>query len=79
MPGTRERQLTPNTMPIWTSPGSFLTRPLSSLPARRPHSMRAFSSTAMSRALKGTRLALRMVSSREVAVTMCEEPAVSDV
>ena len=30
-------------------------------------------------ALKGTRLARRMVSSREVAVTMCDDPAVREV
>ena len=30
-------------------------------------------------ALKGTRFARRMVSSRDVAVTMCDDPAVSDV
>jgi hypothetical protein len=41
--------------------------------------MRALSSVAMSRALKGTRLARRMVSRRDVAVTMCDEPAVNDV
>jgi len=33
----------------------------------------------MSTALNGTLFALRMVSSREVAVTMCDEPAVRDV
>jgi hypothetical protein len=33
----------------------------------------------MSMALKGTRLARRMVSRRDVAVTMWEEPAVNDV
>jgi hypothetical protein len=36
--------------------------------------MRAFSSVATSSALKGTRLALRIVSIREVAVTIWEEP-----
>lgn len=41
--------------------------------------MRALASVAMSTALKGTRLARRMVSRREVAVTMWEEPAVSEV
>ena len=54
-------------------------RPPSSLPARRPQSMRALSSVAMSTALNGTLLARRMVSSREVAVTMCDEPAVREV
>jgi len=70
---------TPSTMPLCTKPGSLRMRPPSSLPARRPQSMRAFSSVAMSSALKGTRLARRIVSSRDVAVTMCDEPAVSDV
>jgi hypothetical protein len=41
--------------------------------------MRAFSSVAMSTALKGTRLARRIVSRRDVAVTMWEEPAVREV
>jgi hypothetical protein len=77
--GVLEEPLTPKTRPSWTRAGSFLTRPLSSLPARRPHSMRAFWSTARSTALKGTRLARRMVSRREVAVTMWEEPAVREV
>lgn len=36
-------------------------------------------SVAMSIALKGIRLARKIVSSRDVAVTMCEEPAVRDV
>ena len=67
---------TPNTMPICTRAGSLRGRFLASLPARRPQSMRAFSSVARSRALKGTRFARRMVSSREVAVTVCEDPAV---
>ena len=60
-------------MPIRTSPGSFR------FPARRPHSMRAFSSVATSSAWKGIRLALRIVSRRAVAVMMCEEPAVREV
>lgn len=72
-------RLTPSTRPSCTRAGSFLTRPLASFPALRPHSIRALSSVARSRALKGTRLARRMVSRREVAVTMCEEPAVRDV
>lgn len=75
----RRGRLTPRTKPICTRPGSLRTRPPSSLPALRPHSIRAFSSVAMSIALKGTLLARRMVSSREVAVTMCEDPAVRDV
>jgi hypothetical protein len=41
--------------------------------------MRAFWSVAISRALKGMRLARRMVSRRDVAVTMCEDPAVREV
>lgn len=70
---------TPRTMPSCTSPGSLLTLPEASFPARRPHSMRAFSSVAMSTALKGTLFARRMVSRRDVAVTMCMDPAVSEV
>lgn len=77
--GGRRGGRTPRTRPSWTRPGIFLWRPEASLPARRPQSMRAFSSTAMSIALKGTRLARRMVSRREVAVTMWEEPAVREV
>ena len=64
---------TPTTIPILTRPGSFL------FPARRPQSMRAFSSVATSRARKGILFALRMVSRREVAVMMCDEPAVREV
>ena len=64
---------TPTIIPILTSPGSFF------LPARRPHSIRAFSSVATSRAWNGILLALRIVSRREVAVMMCDEPAVRDV
>jgi len=41
--------------------------------------MRAFSSVAMSSALNGMRFAFRMVSIRDVAVTMCDDPDVSDV
>jgi len=70
---------TPRTMPICTKPGSFLGRPVSSFNARLPHSMRAFSSVATSRALNGILFALRMVSRREVAVTMWDEPEVRDV
>lgn len=64
---------TPTIMPILTSPGNFL------FPALLPHNIRAFSSVATSSARKGILLALSMVSSREVAVIMCEEPAVRDV
>jgi hypothetical protein len=70
---------TPSTNPSCTRPGSFLARPDSSFPDLRPHSMRAFSSVATSSALKGMRFALRIVSSREVAVTMWDEPAVREV
>lgn len=63
-------KLTPRTKPICTRAGSLRIRPDSSLPARRPHSIRAFSSTAISKALNGTLFARRMVSSREVAVTI---------
>ncbi|KAK1238805.1 hypothetical protein MKX07_004381 [Trichoderma sp. CBMAI-0711] len=66
-------------MPSWTSAGNFLALPFSSFPARRPQSMRALSSVEMSMALKGTRFARRIVSRRDVAVTMCDEPAVRDV
>lgn len=41
--------------------------------------MRAFSSVAISSALNGILLALRIVSIREVAVTICDEPEVRDV
>lgn len=41
--------------------------------------MRAFSSVATSIARKGILFAFRMVSSREVAVIMWEEPAVREV
>lgn len=71
--------LTPMTKPIWTRPGIFLARPDSSLPARRPQSIRAFSSVAISRALKGILLAFKIVSSLEVAVIMWEEPEVREV
>ena len=60
-------------LPNFTSPGNFFPFDL------RPHSMRAFSSVATSRALNGILLALRMVSRREVAVIMCEDPAVREV
>ena len=60
-------------LPNLTKPGSFLPFDL------LPQSMRAFSSVATSRALKGILLALRMVSRRDVAVMMCEEPAVREV
>jgi len=71
--------LTPITIPICTSPGIFRALPDSSFPALRPHSMRAFSSVAISIALKGILLALRMVSMREVAVTIWDDPDVRDV
>ena len=61
------------TKPILISPGSFL------FPARLPHSMRAFSSVATSRAWNEILLALRIVSKRDVAVMICEDPAVRDV
>jgi hypothetical protein len=41
--------------------------------------MRAFSSVAQSIARKGLLLALRIVSSREVAVMIWEDPAVREV
>lgn len=56
-----------------TRPGSF--RPLEYL----PHNFLAASSVAMSIAWKGILLALRMVSRRDVAVMMCDDPAVRDV
>lgn len=64
---------TPIIIPYRTSPGSL--RPL----LLRPQSMRAFSSVATSMARNGILFALRMVSRREVAVMMCEEPAVREV
>ncbi len=60
-------------LPYFTNPGSFLPLDL------RPHSMRAFSSVAQSTARKGILFALRMVSNLDVAVMMCEDPAVSEV
>lgn len=68
-----EDKLTPTTLPYLTRPGSFL--PLD----RRPQSMRAFSSVATSIARNGILFAFRMVSSREVAVMIWEEPAVREV
>lgn len=56
-----------------TRPGIFF--PLDRLCQIR----RAFSSVAMSTALKGILLAFRMVSMREVAVMMWEDPAVREV
>jgi hypothetical protein len=70
---------TPITKPICTSPGIFLTRPDSSFPDLRPQSIRAFSSVAISSPLKGIRFAFKIVSSLEVAVTMCDEPDVKEV
>lgn len=64
---------TPITNPSFTKPGSFLC------PALRCHSCRAFVSVAVSIAWKGILLALRIVSMRDVAVMMWEEPAVSEV
>ena len=64
---------TPMTNPSFTSPGSFLC------PALRCHNCLAFVSVAVSIAWNGIRLALRIVSMREVAVMMWEEPAVRDV
>lgn len=66
-------KLTPTTDPNRTRPGSFLPFDL------RPHSMRAFSSVAQSMARKGILFALSIVSRREVAVMMCEDPAVNEV
>ena len=65
--------LTPIIIPYRTNPGSL--RPL----LRLPQSMRAFSSVATSMARKAILFALRIVSSREVAVMICEEPAVREV
>lgn len=61
------------TKPSLTSRGSFF--PLALL----PYSFRASSSVAVSTPLKGILFALRIVSMREVAVMMCEEPAVREV
>jgi len=71
--------LTPITIPICTSPGIFRALPDSSFPDLRPHSIRAFSSVAISSALNGILLALRMVSIREVAVTIWDDPDVREV
>lgn len=64
---------TPTILPNLTKPGSFL--PFDFL----PHIMRAFSSVAQSSARKGILLAFRMVSRREVAVMIWDEPAVREV
>ncbi len=61
------------TKPSLTSKGSFFPRPL------RPNSFRADSLLAVSMYENGMRAFLRMVSMRDVAVIMCEEPAVRDV
>lgn len=65
--------ISPTIMPILTSPGNFL------FPALRPHSIRAFSSVATSRALNWILFAFSMVSIRDVAVMIWEEPAVREV
>ena len=64
---------TPITKPSFTNPGSFF------LAALRCHNLRAFSSVAVSIAWNGILLALRIVSSLDVAVMICDEPAVNDV
>jgi hypothetical protein len=64
---------TATTYPSLTNNGSFF--PL----ALRPYNLRASSSVAVSTPLKGMRFALRIVSMRDVAVMMCDEPAVSEV
>jgi len=61
------------TKPSLTSKGSFFPFPL------LMYSFFAVSSVAVSTHLKGSPLALRIVSIREVAVTICEDPAVSEV
>ena len=63
----------PTIMPILTKPGNFR------FPALRPHSMRAFSSVATSKAWNWILFALSMVSMRDVAVMIWEEPAVREV
>jgi hypothetical protein len=73
LPERRRNALTPMTCPNFTSPGNFL--PLDLL----LHVVRAFSSVAQSRARKGILFALSIVSSREVAVIMCDDPAVREV
>ena len=66
-------QHTPITMPILTRPGSFR------FPALLPQSILAFSSVATSSALNGIRLAFKIVSNLDVAVTICDEPEDRDV
>lgn len=56
-----------------TSPG--ILRPFDLL----AHNMRALSSVAQSTALNGILFAFSIVSILEVAVIMCDEPAVSEV
>lgn len=64
---------TPSTNPSFTSPGILR------LPARLCHSLLAFSSVAVSIAWNGILFAFKMVSRREVAVMICELPAVKEV
>ena len=64
---------TPTTVPYFTNPGNFL--PFD----RRPQSFLAASSVATSIARKGILFAFRIVSKREVAVMIWEDPAVSEV
>lgn len=64
---------TPITYPSLTISGSFF--PL----ALRWNSFFASSSVAVSLYLNGILLAFKIVSIREVAVTICEDPAVNDV
>lgn len=61
------------TKPSLTRAGNFLPRD------RRPQRRFADSFVAVSIAIKGILLALRIVSTRDVAVMMCEEPEVKDV
>lgn len=65
--------LTARTFACFTRPGSFF--PLE----RVPHSIRALSSVATSMARNPILLAFKMVSNLEVAVMMCDEPAVREV
>lgn len=76
-PGCPKKMLssvrTPSTYPSLTISGSFF--PL----ALRWNSFFASSSVAVSLYVNGILFAFRMVSMRDVAVIMCEDPAVKDV
>lgn len=71
---------TPITYPSLTSTGIFLGLSVTVLfPALLPNNLRACPSVAVSIAWKGILLAFKIVSMRDVAVMMWDEPAVREV